>query len=237
MDKDKLANEFLAMVEFVRSGTPSQIQAYIDRQRNKIQNLRERIRHNPSQEDKSTAYVNLLTYVDRQTYMLGRFRDEPIECTAWITRNLYELNLFVQYLGDDEQKAETFIKGQFARDELQILRGFNGLSLSNLDETVVPSRKNIDFRIQQIKDLLDKSNSKEKGPIPTGTLADLAGDRNAYDALYNFYSKYVHPSPWIINAAREQVDTQEHRTMFFVEAVMNAAKIVAQAATVFNLDY
>ena len=164
MDNNNPQNEVHSFMYFALSSTSAEKKTGLRKQRKAIQNLRKRISHlDTPHKNKQIAYMNLLAYVDRQVYMQEQFVDQPVECTAWVARNLYEVNLLAQYLGGDEQRATVFINDELNRDELQILKGFTGLNLKKPPKELEAHLKNVELRMRQLTESLRESGASEKG--------------------------------------------------------------------------
>jgi hypothetical protein len=200
-----------------------------------MQDLRKFIQLNTPHTNKHTAYDNLLAYADRKIDMLERFRNEPIECVAWIARNLYEASLWVRYLGKDEQKAEMFIRGALVAEDLDILKRFSELEIVNPIPAVVVAKEKIGLQRAVVEQFIEQNDIQVESRIKTGDLANLVGD-NSYKALYAFYSKHVHASPWLINSTRENIDNKESRARFMEEVCNYVELIMNQTVEAFGVD-
>ncbi len=49
-------------------------------------------------------------------------------------------------------------------------------------------------------------------------MAEKAGMLQEYDGFYKFHSKYVHPTSWLVNGTREQVEDGAYREVLTLQA-------------------
>jgi len=171
------------------------------------------------------ALQRLTKYVSGQLERLVSLYDHSIEVHAWVARNLFESFLLFKYLMDDRSRAKDFV-AQKATDELQINEGL--LSLLNPGEDPAMGQA-IRDRIDHIRGTLQKHGLQKSGHWLVKTLADQTCNRDEYEAFYKLYSKYVHPSSWLINGEAEEFDTGVIRNIFFLQAQYCAARILKLA--------
>jgi hypothetical protein len=150
-----------------------------------------------------------------QSYtQLSRVRnwyEEPADMVAWATRNLFELDLLVRFVLKSEENMLRFL-GERARDEIEILEGLISLGEDQSSRNVAILRA----RVDDLKRIAQKHKIRPEKHRTTRDLADAAGLRHVYDALFKLYSKYVHPSSWLVNASRQMID--EYKDAFVLEA-------------------
>lgn len=140
-------------------------------------------------------------------------KDFPIEYNAISARNLFECYLLIAYIISDPSKAKEFLS-QKAHDELQISEGFLSITTANTSELAI---KPIKDRIEYIKELMKKN---ELTPSKSWTVIDLAQKTNnetEYKAFFKLYSKYVHPSSWIVNSHNNEYDNPVFKNIFHLQ--------------------
>jgi hypothetical protein len=160
------------------------------------------------------AFGNIAMYCSSQTDLLITHHDSPIQTIAWIARNLFECYLLCEYVTTDPVKAEEFVV-QKASDELDINEGFITLAEPG---TAGNNLQLIQDRNDHIRSTLNKHGIKETGHWTVGMLAERTGKKGEYNAFFKLYSKYVHPSSWLINGKSEEYDTDVYRNVFFLQA-------------------
>lgn len=144
--------------------------------------------------------------------------DYPVECIAWISRNLFEMNLLIEYSIRFPEKAKEFCL-QKGSDEIEILEG-----ISKLSSTI--NTNSVRERIDHLQEAIRKHGSDT---IKHFTVADMAGKvgmKEEYDAFFKFYSKYVHPSAWLIFASEEEKANSNYRNIFLYQAQYYSARIL-----------
>lgn len=135
-----------------------------------------------------------------------------IKLFAWRTRNVLESFLLLKYCMASPQNAEHFI-AQRIGDEKTILEGILGLAHEGTgDMTPVKNR------IAKAKAVLEKHGFTKASPWQVSSLAEAVGMKDDYVAFYKLYSKYVHPSSWLIIADRDEFDNFQYWEVFLVNA-------------------
>lgn len=171
----------------------------------------------------SIAYTNIANRTATELSRIARFYPSEIEGAAWCARNIFELNLVLRYISRGSENLNRWM-GQFAGDEKQIIEGFLALSAdSNL-----PERKVLQDRLDAIETITAKHNIQISGPFNIKALADKEGLSDEYVGLYKLFSKYVHPSSWLVNASSESVQSKEYMNIFLIYAQLHAGDSCAR---------
>jgi hypothetical protein len=160
------------------------------------------------------ALHHLVAYASAQLRRLASLYSAGIEFHAWTARNLFEACLLCEYLLSDPPKAKEFI-AQKASDELRINEGFNDLNLQPVIE-----------RNEHIRRALAKHSLPEARYWSVPFLVEKTHNETEYDAFFKLYSKYVHPSAWLVLAAPDEADKPELRNVFLVQAQYYGARIL-----------
>ncbi|MBP6025503.1 DUF5677 domain-containing protein [Ferruginibacter sp.] len=140
-------------------------------------------------------------------------KDFSIEYSAISARNLFECYLLIAYIIKDPSKAKEFLS-QKAYDELQINEGFLSLTTANTSEASI---KLIQDRMDYIKELMKKH---ELTPLKNWNVSHLAEQTNnklEYKAFFKLYSKYVHPSSWIVNSHNNEYNNPVFKNIFILQ--------------------
>lgn len=149
-------------------------------------------------------------------------QNAPIEHLAISARNLFECYLLTAYITDDPSRAKEFIS-QKAFDELEINEGFLSLTTTNTSAATI---KMIQDRKDYINNLMEKF---ELIPTKHWTVSHLAKQTNnklEYDAFFKLYSKYVHPSSWLMNGHNYEYDNPVFRNIFLSQGQIFTKRIV-----------
>lgn len=146
----------------------------------------------------------------------------PIEHIAISARNLFECYLLVAYIIDDPSRAKEFIS-QKACDEIEINEGFLTLTTTNTSET---SKKMIQDRIDNIKKLMKSAELTPSRHWIVSQLALQTNNKLEYDAFFKLYSKYIHPSSYIVNSHDYEYDNPVFKNIFFSQGQIYTKRIV-----------
>lgn len=140
-------------------------------------------------------------------------RDFPIDYIAILSRNLFECYLLTAYIISDSSKAKEFIS-QKAYEELEINEGFLSITNANTSETIT---KPIRERMEYIKEIMKKHDLNPSKNWNVNYLAKQTNNELEYKAFFKLYSKYVHPSSWIMNSPDHEYDNPVFKNIFILQ--------------------
>jgi len=211
--------------EFVNFGDENEIRSNLKECESELIGLASNLNTSRLLNERLFLLQKLVCYAGFQMKYLQQAYGFSTEFYAWIARNMFEIYLIVRSVLSSDENAKKFIS-RHAFDEIDILDGIKKIPESgHSKETTV-----IDKRIGVINDLVEKHGMTfSKAP----RMAELAGETgltNDYEGFYKFYSKYVHPSSWLILGDREKVHSSEYRNIFLIMAQFYAG-LVAQVAS------
>ena len=149
-------------------------------------------------------------------------QNAPIEHIAISARNLFECYLLVAYVVDEPSRAKEFIS-QKAFEELEINEGFLSLTTKTTSETSI---KMIHDRMDYIKKLMKSAELTPSRHWNVSYLASQTNNKIEYDAFFKLYSKYVHPSSWIVNSHNYEYDNIVFKNIFFSQGQIFTKRIV-----------
>jgi hypothetical protein len=149
-------------------------------------------------------------------------QDLPIEYNAISARNLFECYLLIAYIIGKPSKAKEYIS-QKAYDDLQINEGFLSLKTANTSETSI---KQIRDRMDYIKELMKEHELTPSKNWNVSHLAEKTNNKLEYEAFFKLYSKYVHPSSWIVNSHDNEYDNPVFRNIFLLQGQLYAKRII-----------
>lgn len=149
-------------------------------------------------------------------------QNAPIEHIAVAARNLFECYLLVAYVIDNPSKAKEFIS-QKAFDELEINEGFLSLTTTTTSETSI---RMIQDRMDYIKKLMKSAELTPSRHWNVSHLALQTNNKIEYDAFFKLYSKYVHPSSWLVNSHDYEYDNPVFKNIFFSQGQIFTKRIV-----------
>ncbi|MGV3696325.1 DUF5677 domain-containing protein [Flavobacterium sp.] len=149
-------------------------------------------------------------------------QNAPIEHIAISARNLFECYLLIAYVIDEPSRAKEFIS-QKAFEELEINEGFLSLTTKTTSETSI---KMIEARMDYIKKLMKSAELTPSRHWSVSHLAVQTNNKIEYDAFFKLYSKYVHPSSWIVNSHDYEYNNPVFKSIFFSQGQIFTNRIV-----------
>jgi hypothetical protein len=164
----------------------------------------------------------LTSYTGELFDRLISHQDFPIEYNAISARNLFECFLLIAYIINEPTKAKEFLS-QKAYDELEINEGFLSLRTANTSETNI---KLIRDRMDYIKELMKKHELTPSKNWNVSFLAEQTNNKLEYKAFFKLYSKYVHPSSWIVNNRDNEYNNPVFRNIFLLQGQLYANRII-----------
>lgn len=141
------------------------------------------------------------------------YQSFPIEYIAVSARNLFECYLLIAYIIKNPSKAKEFLS-QKAAQELEINEGFLSLTTAKTSETTI---KYIRDRMNYINEIVKLHGLKSSGHWTVNYLAKQTNNTLEYEAFFKLYSKYVHPSSWLINSHDGECDNPVFRNIFLLQ--------------------
>jgi hypothetical protein len=178
-----------------------------------------------SPKDKADVVAEILKrtslYAALQLRIIIEVYDLPIECIAWISRNLFEMNLIMEYSIQYPEKAKEFAL-QKGSDEKDILEGLLMLNVSNSEINVT----SISYRISHLDSILSKHRKNNLKHFTVKEMAFRVGMEEDYKAFFKFYSKYVHPTAWLIFATEEEKANVDYNNIFLIQAQYYSSRIL-----------
>ena len=207
----------MKMSVFVHFGSPDDVAKNLDSMYARFESLALNMRTEQERNELNFVLHNLAVQTAVHLERLKGWLHDSTELLAWSARNLFELNLLVRYVLQSEGHLHHFA-GQCGKDEVQILEGVLVLSENALN----PEAKFLQDRIKEVKKTAARHDLELKNPISVFDLAKAVGVTTEYKAFFKLYSKYVHPSSWIVNGASERIHADEFRNIFLIQAQLYA---------------
>lgn len=166
-----------------------------------------------ARSNESLVYGNLANRIASEIDRLADNYPNFSEGVAWSARNQFEINLIIRHIGRSAENMSQWL-GQLAGDEKTILDGF--LTLSAMSE--LPERQILQERLNSIDSISARHNIQSRQPFNIKALAEQEQLGDEYAGLYKLFSKYVHPSSWLINSPAESVQSKEYVNIFVIYA-------------------
>ena len=130
--------------------------------------------------------------------------------------------MLIEFIIKYPSKAKDFVS-QKPYEELEINEGF--LSLTNEKTSEAPV-KMIHDRIDFINKLIKDHELTPGRHWSVNRLADETNNKVEYDAFFKLFSKYVHPSAWIMNSHDYEYDNPVFRNIFFLQGQLYVKRII-----------
>ena len=203
--------------EIVAHMPDHQVSEHLEKLSNTVRALAREIGVRAVRSNASIAYTNLANRTATELGRLANFYPGCIEGTAWCARNIFEINLVLRHLNHGGENLARWM-GQLAGDEKQIIQGF--LTLSEASD--LPAKKVLHDRLDVIDAITTKHNILASGPFNIKAIADQEQMSDEYAGLYKLFSKYVHPSSWLVNASDDSVQSKEYMNIFVIYAQLHA---------------
>ncbi len=156
---------------------------------------------------------NLTNYTLILFERLIAYQQSPIEFCAISARNLFECYLLIAFILSDPSKAKEFT-GQKTSDELEIGEGFLSITKPGTQDTAI---KSIQDRISSVKKLMSQHEIPIEKHWTVSFLAKQTNNKVEYEAFFKLYSKYIHPSSWIVNSFPNEYDNAVFRNIFILQ--------------------
>ena len=143
--------------------------------------------------------------------------DEPPEFFAWTARNLLEISFITEYVAKDGENLKKFLNR--ALDDIKDFgEGLKELTFEDLEAI-----KTIEET--QNKYELSKYILKGKMPWRTKDLAKDVGKEKEYKSFFKIYSKYVHPTPWLIISNKRHILHEDGKKAFFNQGYIYCERV------------
>lgn len=134
------------------------------------------------------------------------------EAVAHASRNMFELNIIYRHTRMSDENLKDWLGNKF-QDEIEILEGILKLSENpGSDHELI-----LQERIRHIRATAQKHQIKLSRQLTTKTIAAKVGLIDEYDGFFKLYSKFVHPTSWLINSKNDKVSSFEYKTILLVQ--------------------
>ena len=165
------------------------------------------------QERQLVHFVEILTSLSGDLYRAHQ--QKMISTLAWVTRNLLELSVWIEFCTASDTNAKRFDEDAM-RDMLGWSNAIQGMFTDKHDE----EHKKLSGKIDDLKNF---AVSKGMAPLDDDfkqvrEAADELGRTN-FRWLYKLYSKFAHPTAWIVHSASSVEADEDFRDMFFTDGV------------------
>ncbi len=197
--------------ENIKFETREEVKEILERLGKDLNRLCSLIRKNLVPTERNVIIHSIVAQSSAEVERFGFFynKQTPKELLAWISRNLFELNVVLRYALKNEDNVLKF-RNQLASDQIEVLEGILEISENPTDEMVFSTKS----RIEDLKKLIQPTIERGRLPRNLSSMAKEVGLLREYKAFYKLYSKYVHPSAYLLLAAPDATQSFETESIF-----------------------
>ena len=131
-----------------------------------------------------------------------------IEQLAWRVRNLHEIDLILRFVSRGDDDLAQWL-GQMPNDEKDLVEGFLCLE----DSYRISDVKEMKARLERLNAVCERMGTRMSRAFNMRTIAKALEKEKEYRLIYKLYSKFVHPSSWIVNGAQERTGATTYRNI------------------------
>jgi hypothetical protein len=222
--------------DVVKFGSVEDVEANLVKIKTTAEQLLSRMRTELPRTERNFVLYNLLSHTTDQVNRLRTALADSTPVLAWVARSLFELNLVVRYILSSNERLEKFTTEAFV-DQIQIYEGFLHLQQEDTPQKTIQL---VQDQLSKLRSILDKHGRKPaKKLLGAGEMADDLGVKDEYAAFFKLYSKYVHPTSFLVNSSPQVLASFEFvRTIFLINSQKYALNslYVIQEATGIRID-
>ncbi|MFD1009070.1 hypothetical protein [Oceanisphaera ostreae] len=209
--------------DHVVEGNNIQLRKNIDKIIKKSKFISRWITKNIERSEKSVLLSNILNAMTEYLEVSKLSIEQHISILALSTRSIYELNVRLRTLINDEEQKKW--ASESVTDKVQTLEGI--LSLGTEGENC-QQRLILENEIKRLQQLTIKYNLPIiKQPAATGILAKTVDLESEHKGLFKLFSKLVHPSSYLVNDYGNAASS-ENRKILQIHAQLYAHDIVTR---------
>jgi hypothetical protein len=213
----------MKLKDITRRGTDDDVVRNLLATASRLDDLRNLVPIRPIDDFAGLSVKRLLTYQSKEIRAASLCLRIDIHAFAWRLRNIFEALLLFEHVTKSDTNARAFV-AQKIGDEKAVIDGALSLNVGReSDRSPLQARRN------KADGVLKKHGFSKVAPWRADQLADLAGLRSDFDALYKLCSKYVHPSAWTILSDEDEYSTAEHWEILVLQVQLYAHQSVGSA--------
>jgi hypothetical protein len=182
-----------------------------EKKNSELKELLEMIKKAGSNSERKSIDYHILSATIKELYRINT-NGLNNETLALSTRNVFELNMIYQYTCLCEENLCEWI-GNNANDQIEIYEGILKLSENHNSE----DKKTLKDTIDTIRTNAKNKNYKISKQLTTRTLAEKVGLIKEYEGLFKLYSKFIHPTSFLINSNPDTVNALQFKNIFLIQ--------------------
>ncbi|MDD5344518.1 MAG: DUF5677 domain-containing protein [Smithella sp.] len=210
------------IVQFEDSST---VKSNLANQSQMLLTLEACIKKQQLQDNLAISLINLVRKATIEIRRLATFYPDVADISALCARNLFEINLIARAIIESEHSLNAWL-GQRASDEIDVITGM----LQFINDESSTDYKKLESRRAEIQHICSRHNIKPTKPFIIRNLACQFNLEKEYDALYKLFSKYIHPSSWLINGDSPQLESSAALNIFIICAQLYASELYSRVS-------
>lgn len=165
---------------------------------------------NSENSEKSKIFLNFLTAIVNYI-KLAKNSNKSVILLAFCTRNIYEIYLISKCLSENKNNIQDWIL-EAHRDEDDIISSMHYFITSIVGDSNYLSNEIAALEKKQMekKEFFDKNGLTLPKIRRMIDLANHLGERTDYNFFYKFLSKLLHPSSYLINSSKEEIQNDHN---------------------------
>jgi hypothetical protein len=159
-------------------------------------------------DNDSLAFFNLGFHTMATLRAIATNVEGNISELAWHVRCLHEIDLTFRWIALSSENLKAWI-GQALGDERDIVEGFLKIG----DSYATEDRLRLEKRLEVVQSVSDRLGLTVARPHSVRSLAEAVGRDAEYQLFYKFYSKFAHPTSWIVNSDPQWTGSAMYRNL------------------------
>lgn len=204
--------------DFLLPASDADVDASLLTHANNLDVKSEEIYCNQTLGDASSVIPGILKGTARQLAIAATSRDVFLEITAGACRTVFELNIRARLCISNAIEIERF-QIESVRDEISFTRSLLLLARDENNNSAMVLKSRIDY----LEEFLKRRKAPSYKRRSVKDAAVQVGLKSEYEALYGFYSKYVHATGWLTFAKDDVRESPQYRNIFLTMMQVYAA--------------
>jgi len=188
--------------------------------------------------DITVMHGNLCDYLIRQLDIYKKTWLTSSEVSAFVCRNFFEASLILQFTSISKDNFLSYVVAH-STDEQEI---YEKLSSIDTAKDTLDKKKLLLNRVDELEEILKKNNLleyKKKAKI-FSNFSDLSKNVNRldeYKEFYKLYSKYAHPTSWVVNGNADNAHAFPIKNIFLIQLQKYLGEIVEMLQKQYEQDF
>lgn len=204
--------------------------------------LAEWIQKNNECTKKNLVLSNLLKASASYLDLAISNQDGLVQILAFSVRCLFEIHLWVRYTQNSASNLEKWVI-EAHKDKMDILKCLAahienicnqvGVSTNLFEQTL----KLLEEEREHICMALKENHIEEpKRNIRISEIAEKTGQKTEYEVFFKIFSKFSHPTSFLINNSSEEIQRLEIRSMFLIHIQLYAGDIYENVKKIVRME-